>query len=71
MMVSEPYAHGLSGHLKHTSHIVDELPILTASAELVKAPLDLSDRHKDSGDSLSSGAQHIGLHLHVIFRCLR
>ena len=65
MMVSEPYAHGLSGHLKHTSHIVDELPILTASAELVKAPLDLSDRHKDSG------AQHIGLHLHVIFRCLR
>ena len=42
-MVGEPDAHGLSGHLKHIGHIVDELAVLTASPELVEAPLDLGD----------------------------
>ena len=61
MVVHKADAHSLPGYLKHTGHIIDELPILTALAELVEAPLDLSDGHEDGG------AQHIGLYFHIIF----
>ncbi len=65
MVVHKPDVHGLPGYLEHVGHIVDELSVLTAPAELVEAPLDLGDGHEDSG------AQHIGLHLHVALGRLR